>query len=79
MTSSRVVGPALAGLLVSTVGYGWAFLGDGLSYLAVIAGLWMMRTSELRPAPVTPRGQGPGARGVCATCGESPSCSSPWR
>jgi MFS family permease len=58
MTSSRVIGPALAGLLVSTVGYGWAFLGDGLSYLAVIAGLWMMRTSELRAAPVTPRGRG---------------------
>ena len=51
MTSSRVVGPALAGLLVSTVGFGWAFLGDGLSYLAVLTGLWMMRPSELRPAP----------------------------
>jgi len=58
MTSSRVVGPALAGLLVTTVGYGWAFLGDGLSYLAVITGLWMMRTGELRPAPVAPRGRG---------------------
>jgi MFS family permease len=58
MTSSRVVGPALAGVLVSTVGYGWAFLGDGLSYLAVIAGLLMMRTSELRTAPVAPRGRG---------------------
>jgi MFS family permease len=58
MTSSRVVGPALAGLLVSTVGYGWAFLGDGLSYLAVIAGFAMMRTAELRPAPVTPRARG---------------------
>lgn len=58
MTSSRVVGPALAGLLVSTVGYGWAFLGDGVSYVAVLAGLWMMRTSELRPAPVTPRAKG---------------------
>jgi MFS family permease len=53
MTSSRVIGPALAGLLVATVGFGWCFLGDGLSYLAVIAGLWMMRTEELRPAPVT--------------------------
>ena len=58
MTSSRVVGPALAGLLVTTVGYGWAFLGDGLSYIAVLAGLWMMRTSELRPAPVAPRAKG---------------------
>ena len=58
MTSSRVIGPALAGLLVSTVGYGWAFLGDGLSYIAVLAGLWMMRTSELRPAPVAQRARG---------------------
>jgi MFS family permease len=58
MTSSRVVGPALAGLLVSTVGFGWAFLGDGISYLAVLAGLWMMRTDELRPAPVTPKAKG---------------------
>jgi MFS family permease len=58
MTSSRVVGPALAGLLVATVGYGWAFLADGLSYVAVLVGLWMMRTSELRPAPVTPRAKG---------------------
>jgi MFS family permease len=58
MTSSRVVGPALAGLLVTTVGFGWAFLADGLSYLAVLAGLWMMRPAELRPAPVTPRAKG---------------------
>ncbi|MGH9236355.1 MAG: MFS transporter, partial [Acidimicrobiales bacterium] len=58
MTLSRVIGPALAGLLVTTVGYGWAFLGDGLSYIAVLAGLWMMRTSELRPAPVTPKAKG---------------------
>jgi predicted MFS family arabinose efflux permease len=53
MTSSRVVGPALAGLLVATVGFGWCFLVDGLSYLAVLAGLWRIRTEELRPAPVT--------------------------
>ena len=58
MTSSRVVGPALAGLLVVTVGYAWAFAGDGLSYLAVLAGLWMMRPSELRPAPQTPKAKG---------------------
>jgi MFS family permease len=55
MTSSRVVGPALAGLLVTTVGFGWCFLLDGLSYFAVLAGLWMMRTEELRRPPVTQR------------------------
>ena len=52
MTSSRVVGPALAGLLIATVGFGWCFLADGLSYIAVIIGLWMIRTADLRPAPV---------------------------
>jgi MFS family permease len=58
MTSSRVVGPALAGLLVTTVGYAWAFFGDGVSYVAVLAALLMMRRSELRPAPITPKARG---------------------
>src|SRR4051812_48682022 len=53
MTSSRVIGPAIAGLLVATVGFGWCFLLDGVSYLAVLAGLWMMRTEELHRGPVT--------------------------
>jgi len=58
MTSSRVVGPALAGLLITTAGYGWAFLLDGISYIAVLASLAMMRTSELRPSPVAERTKG---------------------
>jgi MFS family permease len=58
MTGARVVGPALAGLLITTVGYGWTFAADGVSYLAVILGLFMMRPSENRPHLVTPRGKG---------------------
>lgn len=58
MTSSRVFGPALAGLLVITVGFGWAFLVDALSYIAVLVGLSMMRTPELRPSPVAQRAKG---------------------
>ena len=58
MTGSRVIGPALAGLLVTTVGFGWAFALDGVSYLAVIAALWRMDPAELRPAPITPKGKG---------------------
>ncbi len=58
MTGSRIVGPAAAGLLVLTVGYGWTFLIDGFSYVAVIAGLVMMRPSELHPSTPTPRGKG---------------------
>jgi MFS family permease len=58
MTSARIFGPALAGLLVTTVGYGWCFTVDGISYLAVIAGLLMMRPAELRMPPVTARAKG---------------------
>jgi len=58
MTGSRVIGPALGGFLIVTVGFGWAFLLDGLSYIAVIVGLRMIDPAELRPAPVTPRGRG---------------------
>jgi MFS family permease len=58
MTGSRIVGPALGGLLVATVGFGWAFWADGLSYIAVIVGLRMIDPSKVRPAPVTPRGRG---------------------
>jgi MFS family permease len=58
MTSSRVIGPTIAGLLIHTVGYGWCFLSDALSYIAVIAALWAMRTEELRPSPVTAKARG---------------------
>lgn len=58
MTGSRVVGPASAGALVLTIGYGWPFVVDGLSYLAVLAGLVAMRPAELYRAAPTPRGRG---------------------
>ncbi|MDQ2678042.1 MAG: MFS transporter [Actinomycetota bacterium] len=58
MTGSRVVGPALAGVLVATVGFGWTFLIDGLSYLAVLAGLLMMRPAELHSAPLVAKAKG---------------------
>jgi MFS family permease len=58
MTSSRIVGPALAGLLITTVGYGWAFTVDGVSYIAVLIALWRMNTAALRPPPVAQRGRG---------------------
>ena len=55
---SRVFGPTLAGLLVATVGYGWCFSLDAASYIAVLVALGMMRTTELRRRPPTPRGRG---------------------
>ena len=53
-----MIGPALAGILVVTAGFGWCFLIDGVSYLAVIASLVMMRRSELRQPPVVARARG---------------------
>ena len=58
MTGSRVVGPALAGLMVWGVGFSATFLLDGVSYLAVLWGLWRMNTAELRRPERTPRQQG---------------------
>ena len=58
MTSSRIFGPALAGVLVVTAGYGWAFTVDAITYLAVLAGLWMMRPQELYPVPRTAKAKG---------------------
>jgi MFS family permease len=40
---ARLVGPALAGFVIASVGEGYCFLVDGLSYLAVIVSLVMMR------------------------------------
>jgi MFS family permease len=55
---SRLVGPTLAAVLIATVGYGWSFTLDAVSYLAVLVCLWLMRESELRRASRTPRGRG---------------------
>ena len=55
---SRIFGPALAGLLVTSLGYGWCFALDALSYVAVLACLAMMRPEELRRVPPRPRRKG---------------------
>jgi MFS family permease len=47
---SRILGPALAGILITTLGLAPCFILNGLSYGAVIIMLLVMRTSELHPA-----------------------------
>lgn len=39
---ARVIGPAVAGVLVARLGEGWCFFANGVSYIAVIAGLMLM-------------------------------------
>jgi MFS family permease len=46
---ARIFGPALAGVLIAAVGAGWCFAINAFSFLAVLAALLAMRTSELFP------------------------------
>ncbi len=52
---ARIIGPAIAGVLVATVGEGWCFFANSVSYIAVIAGLLLMHIArtppDLRQAP----------------------------
>jgi MFS family permease len=41
--ASRIIGPAIAGVLIAAVGEAWCFLLDAISYVAVIASLLAMR------------------------------------
>jgi MFS family permease len=66
--ASRVIGPAVAGLLIGAFSISIAFLLNGLSFIAVIVAYLMMRTDELRPAPVIVRPKT--VRGVFASLAE---------
>jgi len=49
---TRVIGPAVAGILVATIGEGWCFFANGVSYIAVIAGLLMMKITARERLPL---------------------------
>jgi MFS family permease len=46
---ARLIGPALAGLVIGAAGEGWCFLIDGISYFAVIASLLLMNVKPMNP------------------------------
>ncbi|WP_321939175.1 MFS transporter [Paraburkholderia sp. J8-2] len=48
--AARMIGPAVAGLVIASVGVGWAFLLNGLSFVAVLISLTRLRVDELRSA-----------------------------
>ena len=58
INAARIVGPALAGVLIAVVGIGICFILNAASYVAVIIALLLMRTSELSPAPTQVRAKG---------------------
>lgn len=54
VNAARLIGPAVAGLLIGVVGEGWCFFINGVSYLAIIISLLAMRLKPVnRPAPRT--------------------------
>ncbi|HLY42078.1 MAG TPA: MFS transporter [Terracidiphilus sp.] len=51
VNTARLIGPALAGLLIAATNEGWCFLVDGVSYIAVIISLLMMRLPRETASP----------------------------
>jgi MFS family permease len=66
---SRIIGPASAGALVAVIGEAPAFLFNGLSFLAVIVGLLMMRLQPFQ-APAKKSGVGQLREGIAYIMGE---------
>ena len=58
MNSARVIGPAIGGVLILTVGVGASFFLNAASYAAVIVALAMMRAAELYQRPGVQRAKG---------------------
>ena len=49
--SARLIGPAVAGVMIAAIGTGCVFIVNGLSFIAVLASLMTMRIRELQPLP----------------------------
>lgn len=56
VNAARTLGPALAGLLIATVGIAACFFVNAASYVLVVAAFALMRRADLAPSPVMPRG-----------------------
>jgi Transmembrane secretion effector len=55
---ARVIGPTIAAVLASTIGLGWCFVVNAVSFGFVIASLLSLDTRRLHPVPPVPRGRG---------------------
>lgn len=62
--AARMIGPAVAGLLVASVGSGWVFLLNTLTFGAMIAAILAIRPGELRRLPRSGRGRGQIREGI---------------
>ncbi|HVA73031.1 MAG TPA: MFS transporter [Acidimicrobiales bacterium] len=58
VNAARAIGPAAAGVMIATVGSGWCFLANGISFAFVLLALKMMDRTKLSPAPRSSRLRG---------------------
>jgi MFS family permease len=56
--STRLIGPALASVVIVSAGPGWAFAVNAACYIGPTFGLLLLRPSDIVPAPALPRGPG---------------------
>jgi MFS family permease len=56
--AARMIGPAIAGLLIAAVGCGWVFILNAVSFVAVLVSLCLLRGAELYIEPRAPRTPG---------------------
>lgn len=56
--TSRLIGPAVAGVMIATVGSGWAFAANAVSYIAPLTGLMLIRSADLIRTPPLERAPG---------------------
>jgi MFS family permease len=55
INASRIIGPSIGGVLIATLGEGWCFGADAISYIAVIASLVAMRRTPPKKADIDTR------------------------
>ena len=55
--AARMIGPAMAGMLIAALGTGWVFLINAVSFIAVLCSLTLLRLEELHPAHKAHRGR----------------------
>ncbi|WP_131113706.1 MFS transporter [Lichenihabitans psoromatis] len=67
--AARMIGPAVSGLAIASIGSGWAFLINGASFIAVLISLSKLRVSELYPTPRARRSKGSFTEGFRYVCG----------
>lgn len=62
--AARMIGPAIAGIIIAGIGTGWAFLINGASFAAVLISLGLLRVADLRPNARARRARGSFTEGV---------------